>query len=32
LLEAIDEAARARALTRSAFITSAACEKIMAEG
>ena len=32
LLEAIDEAARARGLTRSAFIASAAREKIMAEG
>lgn len=31
LLEAIDEAARARGLTRSAFIASAAREKIMAE-
>jgi predicted RNase H-like HicB family nuclease len=32
LLEAIDEAARARGLTRSGFIASAAREKIMAEG
>jgi predicted RNase H-like HicB family nuclease len=32
LLEAIDEAARARGLTRSAFIASAAREKIMTEG
>jgi predicted RNase H-like HicB family nuclease len=32
LLEAIDDAARARGLTRSAFIASAAREKIMAEG
>jgi hypothetical protein len=32
LLEAIDEAARARGLTRSAFIASAARDKIMAEG
>jgi predicted RNase H-like HicB family nuclease len=32
LLAAIDEAARARGLTRSAFIASAAREKIMAEG
>ncbi len=32
LLEAIDAAARARGLTRSAFIASAAREKIMAEG
>lgn len=32
LLEAIDEAAEARGLTRSAFITSAAREKIRAEG
>jgi predicted RNase H-like HicB family nuclease len=32
LLKAIDEAARARGLTRSAFIASAAREKIMAEG
>ena len=32
LLEAIDEAARARGLTRSAFIASAARAKIMAEG
>jgi predicted RNase H-like HicB family nuclease len=32
LLEAIDNAARARGLTRSAFIASAAREKIMAEG
>jgi predicted RNase H-like HicB family nuclease len=32
LLEAIDEATRARGLTRSAFIASAAPEKIMAEG
>jgi predicted RNase H-like HicB family nuclease len=32
LLEAIDEAARARGLTRSAFIASAARERIMAEG
>jgi predicted RNase H-like HicB family nuclease len=32
LLEAMDEAARARGLTRSAFIASAAREKIMAEG
>jgi predicted RNase H-like HicB family nuclease len=31
LLEAIDEAARARGLTRSAFIASAAREKIMAQ-
>lgn len=31
LLEAIDEAARARGLTRSAFIASAAREKITAE-
>lgn len=31
LLGAIDEAARARGLTRSAFIASAAREKIMAE-
>jgi predicted RNase H-like HicB family nuclease len=31
LLEAIDAAARARGLTRSAFIASAAREKIMAE-
>lgn len=31
LLEAIDEAAMARGLTRSAFIASAAREKIMAE-
>ncbi len=31
LLEAIDDAARARGLTRSAFIASAAREKIMAE-
>jgi hypothetical protein len=32
LLDAIDAAARARGLTRSAFIASAAREKIMAEG
>lgn len=32
LLEAIDVAARARGLTRSAFIASAAREKIIAEG
>ena len=32
LLEAIDEAAEARGLTRSAFITSAARDKIRAEG
>jgi predicted RNase H-like HicB family nuclease len=32
LLEAIDEAARARGLTRSAFIASAAREKIMTDG
>jgi predicted RNase H-like HicB family nuclease len=32
LLEAIDDAARARGLTRSAFIASAVREKIMAEG
>ena len=32
LLEAIDEAARVRGLTRSAFSASAAREKIMAEG
>jgi predicted RNase H-like HicB family nuclease len=32
LLEAIDAAAKARGLTRSAFIASAAREKIMAEG
>lgn len=32
LLEAIDAAAQARGLTRSAFIASAAREKIMAEG
>jgi predicted RNase H-like HicB family nuclease len=32
LLEAIDEAAGARGLTRSAFIASAAREKIVAEG
>jgi predicted RNase H-like HicB family nuclease len=32
LLEAIDEAARTRGLTRSAFIASAARDKIMAEG
>ena len=32
LLEAIDEAAEAHGLTRSAFITSAAREKICAEG
>ncbi len=32
LLEAIDEAAKARGLTRSAFIASAAREKITAEG
>jgi len=32
LLEAIDEAARARGLTRSAFIASAAREKIIADG
>ncbi len=32
LLAAIDEAARARGLTRSAFIASAARDKIMAEG
>jgi uncharacterized protein (DUF1778 family) len=32
LLEAIDSAARARGLTRSAFIASAARQKIMAEG
>jgi predicted RNase H-like HicB family nuclease len=31
LLQAIDEAARARGLTRSAFIASAAREKIIAE-
>jgi len=31
LLEAIDEASRARGLTRSAFIASAAREKILAE-
>ncbi|HEY1930863.1 MAG TPA: type II toxin-antitoxin system HicB family antitoxin [Acetobacteraceae bacterium] len=31
LLEAIDEAAKVRGLTRSAFIASAAREKIMAE-
>jgi predicted RNase H-like HicB family nuclease len=32
LLDAIDEAARARGLTRSGFIASAARAKIMAEG
>jgi predicted RNase H-like HicB family nuclease len=32
LLAAIDEAARIRGLTRSAFVASAAREKIMAEG
>jgi predicted RNase H-like HicB family nuclease len=32
LLQAIDEAAAARGLTRSAFIASAAREKIVAEG
>ena len=32
LLDAIDTAAKARGLTRSAFIASAAREKIMAEG
>ena len=32
LLEAIDEAARTRGLTRSGFIASAARDKIMAEG
>jgi HicB-like antitoxin of HicAB toxin-antitoxin system len=32
LLAAIDEAAKARGLTRSAFIASAARDKIMAEG
>ena len=32
LLQAIDEAAEARGLTRSAFIASAAREKIVAEG
>jgi predicted RNase H-like HicB family nuclease len=32
LLEAVDEAARTRGLTRSGFIASAAREKIMAEG
>ena len=32
LLAAIDDAARARGLTRSAFIASAAREKIIAEG
>lgn len=32
LLQAIDEAATARGLTRSAFIASAAREKIIAEG
>jgi len=32
LLEAIDEAAETRGLTRSAFITSAARDKIRAEG
>ena len=32
LLQAIDEAAEARGLTRSAFIASAAREKIIAEG
>jgi hypothetical protein len=32
LLQAIDEAAAARGLTRSAFIASAAREKIIAEG
>jgi predicted RNase H-like HicB family nuclease len=32
LLASIDEAAKARGLTRSAFVASAAREKIMAEG
>jgi hypothetical protein len=32
LLEAIDEAARSRGLTRSGFIASAARQKIIAEG
>jgi metal-responsive CopG/Arc/MetJ family transcriptional regulator len=32
LLQAIDEAAQARGLTRSAFLASAAREKIVSEG